>query len=116
MSSSDAPSCALPSRDPKSYKNTPDLAFMEGMKAELYSKPTCPHCLRAIDILCDLKTHLKITDVSHDEALRWKVAESVGDFPTVPMIFIKGKFVGGCSDLEAKLQDPSAFKAWLSSE
>jgi len=71
------------------------------MKAEIYIKPTCPYCQKALAILNDKAIETEVHDVSSDPELRAEIAESVGGYRTVPMIFLDGEFIGGCSDLQA---------------
>jgi len=71
------------------------------MKAKLYTKPTCPFCIRAKELLTERGIEYEDIDVSKDPELRAEVAESVGGFRTVPMIFLDEKFIGGFSDLQA---------------
>lgn len=77
------------------------------MKAELYTKPTCPYCVRAIKILTDKGIELVNHDVSQDPALRAKASERAGGHSTVPMIFLDEKFIGGCSELQALVTNGS---------
>ena len=38
-------------------------------------------------------------DVSRDPGLRQKISRENGDWPTVPMVLIKGQFIGGFTEL-----------------
>lgn len=71
------------------------------MKAKLYTKPTCPFCIKAKAILAEKGVDYEDIDVSSNPELRAKVSESVGGYRTVPMIFLDGEFIGGCSELQA---------------
>lgn len=106
------PACALPSGETPSYDSAA-LVFLAGVKAQVYIKPTCPYCVQVVDILADLKVNLEVYDVSDEPELRQKVSQSVGGFPTVPMIFIKKKFIGGCDDLISQLQEPEKLRALI---
>jgi len=70
------------------------------MKAEIYTKPTCPFCIRAKAILSDKGIEYVDHDVSNDPVLRAQASEKAGGHSTVPMIFLDGKFIGGCSELQ----------------
>ncbi|MCY4443761.1 MAG: glutaredoxin [Proteobacteria bacterium] len=98
MNQNQGSSCALPDHEARKQQ-PPFYAELEGLKAEVFSKPTCPHCRNAIDLLKAQKVALNVVDVSDKPELRDKVSASVGHFPTVPMIFLAGQFVGGCDDL-----------------
>lgn len=71
------------------------------MKAVLYTKPTCPFCVRAKDLLTQKGIEFEDHDISSNPALRAEISASVGGYRTVPMIFLDGKFIGGCSELQA---------------
>ena len=71
------------------------------MKAEIYTKPTCPFCIRAKALLQERGIEFVDHDVSNNPDLRAEVSESVGGYNTVPMIFMDGEFIGGCSELQA---------------
>jgi len=70
------------------------------MKAKIYTKPTCPFCIKAKELLTARGIEFEEFDVSHDAKLRAEVSESVGGYNTVPMIFLDGEFVGGNSELQ----------------
>ncbi|NCP66776.1 glutaredoxin 3 [bacterium] len=71
------------------------------MKAVLYTKPTCPYCIMAKDLLHIKGIEFEDHDISKNPGLRKKISDSVGGYPTVPMIFLDGNFVGGNSELYA---------------
>ncbi len=70
--------------------------------AEIYTKPSCPWCVRAKDLL-------KLNGISYveyvlgvDGVTKETIEKKLGDgtqIRTVPQIFIDGKYVGGCTDL-----------------
>ena len=61
----------------------------------LFSKPGCPHCFRAKELLG--KKGLKYTEI---KGMRTSTLRSLGGAGTYPLIFIDGKVVGGADDLE----------------
>lgn len=71
------------------------------MKAVLYTKPTCPFCIRAKALLDEKGIEYEDHDISHDPERRDQISASVGGHRTVPMIFLDGKFIGGNSELQA---------------
>ena len=106
------PSCALP--DPSF--SVPDASTaLQGVQATMYVKPTCPHCHRAEQILSQYQAQVTVVDVSENPQLREEIATSVGGFPTVPMIFLRKKFVGGCDDLLALTADAKKLQGFLAS-
>ncbi len=72
-------------------------------KLRIYLTRGCPYCVRAVQILKTLseqaKHPLEVIDVSENRSLRLEISNSVGGWPTVPMIFVNDHFVGGCDDL-----------------
>jgi len=71
------------------------------MKARIYTKPTCPFCNRAKDLLTEKGIEFENHDISNNPELRAEVSESVGGYNTVPMIFLDDEFIGGASELQA---------------
>ena len=70
-------------------------------KIEIYSKTTCPYCIRA-------KRLLDSKGLSYDEHVidfggqgRQEMIQRSGGRMTVPQIFIGGRHIGGCDDLVA---------------
>jgi len=70
------------------------------MKAKIYIKPSCPFCVNAVALLNQKGIKTEVFDISSDPKLRAKISNSVGGYNTVPMIFLDGTFVGGCSELQ----------------
>lgn len=71
------------------------------MKAKIYIKPSCPFCVKAVALLKQRGVESEVFDITSNPKLRAEVSASVGGYNTVPMIFLDGKFVGGCSELQA---------------
>lgn len=71
------------------------------MKAKIYTKPTCPFCIRAKQLLKEKGIEFENFDVSNNPKLRAEISESVGGYNTVPMIFLDNQFIGGNSELQA---------------
>lgn len=67
----------------------------------VYTTRVCPYCVSAKRLLSQL--NLKFEEVGLDDKpdLRQKVSEENGNYRTVPMIFIDGKFIGGFNELQA---------------
>ena len=64
----------------------------------LYTAKYCPFCEKAINLLFKKGVSFSVYDVTGDIKLRESLERETG-CPTVPMVFIEDKFVGGCSDL-----------------
>ena len=70
----------------------PVVLFMKGTA----QFPMCGFSGRAIQILqANGVTELTTVNVLEDEAIRQGIKE-FSDWPTIPQLYIKGEFVGGC--------------------
>jgi len=75
-------------------------------KIEIYTKPYCPFCTRAMALLKQKvagtpSLQLKVMSIDGDMDLREKmIARSHGGY-TVPQIFIDNVHIGGCDQLLA---------------
>lgn len=66
----------------------------------LYTKATCPYCIRAKQLLNHKGvtfTEIDMPSISDEE--RSALAQKTNNYRTVPQIFIGEKFIGGCDDL-----------------
>jgi len=70
------------------------------MKITLYTSAFCPHCIRAKDLLDGRKLAYTehIMDARQEELAKVK---ALYGHPTVPLILVDGKLIGGCSELKA---------------
>lgn len=76
----------------------------------LYSKNTCPFCVKAKMLLQKLGAEFMEINIENDEAKRNEMLSKAQGRTTVPQIFIGSLHVGGCDDLfalhdEGKLED-----------
>jgi glutaredoxin 3 len=71
------------------------------MKNIMYTKPSCPYCVKAEGILKHNQIPYELIDISTDPALVEEMIHRSGGRRTVPQIFINNTHVGGCDDLEA---------------
>jgi monothiol glutaredoxin len=67
------------------------VLFMKGTKA----MPQCGFSSRVTQILSFMGVEFKDVNVLEDEAIRNGV-KSFSDWPTIPQLYVKGEFVGGC--------------------
>jgi monothiol glutaredoxin len=73
-------------------QSNPVTIFMKGMP----NAPQCGFSARAVEVLRMAGApSLKGIDVLSDDPL-WDALEQYTQWPTVPQIFIHGKFIGGC--------------------
>lgn len=68
-------------------------------KVEIYTKSTCPYCIRAKRLL-DMKG-IAFEEISVDWGGKDKqdMVQRAGGRTTVPQIFVDGTHIGGCDDL-----------------
>ena len=57
--------------------------------------PQCGFSSRAIAILEHLGVNYETVDVLQDQAVRQGI-KTFSDWPTIPQLYVKGEFVGGC--------------------
>ena len=67
------------------------ILFMKGNKMA----PQCGFSSQVVQILSHLKVEFETQDVLQDELLRQGIKE-ISDWPTLPQLYVKGEFVGGC--------------------
>lgn len=68
-------------------------------KVIIYTKPGCPYCYRAMDLLERKGATFEEIAAAHDAKLKAEMVERSGGRRTYPQIFINGQHVGGCDDL-----------------
>ena len=59
--------------------------------------PQCGFSARVVQILSHLNVPFKTANVLEDDSLREGVKE-FSSWPTVPQLYVKGEFVGGCDN------------------
>lgn len=94
-------------------------AFLEkaivANRVVMFSWLRCPYCVRAKSILEPMSPDMKvyyIDSMREGDAISNAIAQKY-HHDTVPAIFISGKFIGGCSDIEV-LQKTGALAPMLS--
>ncbi len=65
--------------------------FMKGTP----DSPQCGFSMAVSNVLKHLKVNFKGVNVLEDENLRQGIKE-FSDWPTIPQLYIKGEFIGGC--------------------
>lgn len=69
------------------------------MKVEVYSKATCPYCIRAMRLLAAKGADFENIDINREPERRAEMISRSNGRSTVPQIFIDGRHIGGCDDL-----------------
>jgi len=66
--------------------------------------PQCGFSAQAVQILNFLKVQFKGVDVLTDPSLRQGIKD-FSNWPTIPQLYIKGEFVGGCDIMREMFQN-----------
>lgn len=67
----------------------------------IYTKPTCPYCMRAKALLTQKGVSFEEIDIAaHPHRRDEMIARANGGY-TVPQIFIGERHIGGCDDMMA---------------
>lgn len=72
-------------------KNNKVMLYMKGSP----DAPQCGFSAQVIQILNQVGAPFETKDVLSDEGLRQGIKE-FADWPTIPQLYVKGEFVGGC--------------------
>lgn len=91
----------------KLVKENKVVLFMKGTKHQ----PMCGFSAQVVDLLNDLGADFKDVNVLEDEAIRSAVKE-YSKWPTIPQLYIKGKFIGGC-DISVDLYNSGELEKML---
>lgn len=67
----------------------------------VYTAALCAYCAAAKRLLQKLGVPYREVDLTRDHELRERLSRENGDYRTVPMIFVEGRFIGGYTDLSA---------------
>jgi glutaredoxin 3 len=67
----------------------------------IYTKPFCPYCSRALNLLAAKGAPVTEIEAGFDPALRREMIERAGGRATYPQIFIGDRHIGGCDEMMA---------------
>ena len=65
--------------------------------------PQCGFSSRAVAILQHLNAEFESVDVLQDQGIRQGI-KAYSDWPTIPQLYVKGEFVGGCDIVREMFQ------------
>ncbi len=85
----------------------PVVLFMKGTP----DQPRCGFSSTVVQILDHLGVDFVGVDVLQDEGLRNEI-KAFSDWPTIPQLYVKGEFVGGC-DIVKEMFQAGELKALL---
>jgi monothiol glutaredoxin len=83
------------------------LLFMKGTPVF----PQCGFSAAVVQILSDLGVKFKAVDVLKDADIRQGIKE-FSNWPTIPQLYVKGEFVGGC-DIVKEMFEAGELDAFL---
>ena len=72
-------------------KNNDVCLFMKGTP----DSPQCGFSMAVSNVLKHLKVNFKSVNVLSDENMRQGIKD-YSDWPTIPQLYVKGEFIGGC--------------------
>ena len=84
----------------KAVAEHPVIVFMKGEPEQ----PRCGFSAAVVQILDHLGVEYVGVDVLQSEALRQGI-KSFSDWPTIPQLYVKGEFVGGCDIIREMFQN-----------
>jgi monothiol glutaredoxin len=91
-------------------RNNDIVLFMKGSP----SAPMCGFSATVCSILKNLKVGFKGIDILKDQELR-NAVKSFSDWPTLPQLYIKGEFIGGC-DIAREMYENGELQALLTAK
>lgn len=71
------------------------------MSVTIYTKPYCPYCSAALELLDKKGVDYQELDISGKPELRAQMIQRSGGRMTVPQIFVGDRHLGGCDDIYA---------------
>jgi monothiol glutaredoxin len=83
----------------KSVAENPVILFMKGVPEQ----PRCGFSAVSVQILDHLGVDFVGVDVLQSDALREGI-KTFSDWPTIPQLYVKGEFVGGCDIIREMFQ------------
>ena len=84
--------------------------FMKGTP----DSPQCGFSMAVSNVLKHLNTNFKGANILDDENLRQGIKE-FSDWPTIPQLYVKGEFIGGC-DIVKEMFEKGELKKLLESK
>ena len=72
-------------------RNNQVCLFMKGTK----DSPQCGFSMAVVNVLKHLEIEFKSVNVLEDQSLRQGIKD-FSDWPTIPQLYVKEEFVGGC--------------------
>mmetsp|Transcript_20683 Transcript_20683/g.40039 ORF Transcript_20683/g.40039 Transcript_20683/m.40039 type:complete len:118 (+) Transcript_20683:195-548(+) len=86
----------------KDVKENPLMIYMKGSP----NMPQCGFSKTVVDIIRHMGYDFRARNVLSNDLLRQGIKE-YSDWPTVPQVYVKGEFVGGCDIMIEMFKDGS---------
>ncbi len=102
-----APATAAADRIKQEISENPVLLYMKGTPVF----PQCGFSARVVQILTTLGVKFKGVDVLADPDIRQGIKD-FSNWPTIPQLYVKGEFVGGC-DIVSEMFESGELKKVL---
>ena len=67
----------------------------------IYTKPYCPYCVRALDLLERKGVAFTEIEAAYDPAKRAEMIQRANGRATFPQIFVGDRHIGGCDEMMA---------------
>ncbi|EFA74528.1 glutaredoxin [Heterostelium album PN500] len=76
--------------------------LIQAHKLVVFSKSTCPYCIRVKSLLTKLGQHPHVVEIDQlpNTSEYQRALSTISNITTVPQVFINQKFIGGCTDTE----------------
>ncbi len=68
---------------------------------EIYTKPTCPFCVRAKQLLDGKGVSYTEYNIANDDEKREEMINRADGRRTVPQVFVDNEGLGGCDEIHA---------------
>jgi monothiol glutaredoxin len=94
----------------KSVTDHPVVLFMKGVPEQ----PQCGFSAQVVQILDHLGADFVGVNVLQNDALRDGI-KTYSDWPTIPQLYVKGEFVGGC-DIVREMFQAGELKTFLTEQ
>src|SRR5579862_3484292 len=91
----------------KAVQDHPVVLFMKGVPEQ----PQCGFSAQVVQILDHLGADFVGVNVLQNDALRDGI-KAYSDWPTIPQLYVKGEFVGGC-DIIREMYEKGELQAFL---
>jgi monothiol glutaredoxin len=94
----------------KTVEDYPVVLFMKGVP----ERPQCGFSATVVSILNQVDVDYVAVNVLQDDGLRQGV-KAFSNWPTIPQLYVKGEFVGGC-DILREMYETGELKAFLAEQ